>query len=365
MNKEKRRNLSDRLRSIFLYCGLSKPGYQAVKSRIIDENERNMLGVSGIGFLSGLLLTVFAMAGILKRRPLPAYAFFFICSAAFMILRRAARKRKKRLGLKWAYLQTFGLLVFGILNSAVFSPTKNYVGVTFCVMLVIPAFILIDRPVREVPMLLVSSTGYLTAVHLCKDPQTFEMETANVLAFTAAGILCILMNTPRFVRSLSDRIYIEKERDLDSLTKTQTRQAAVAMIHSCLDRGAGGAFFMIDIDNFKGINDTFGHLRGDEVLRRFARCVERNVRRSDIVGRFGGDEFIVYLPFLGVDEAAFVAGRILESVRDEFRQEKISISCSIGISIVRPYESFDAFFSRADAAVYEAKRNGKGRYAVA
>ena len=122
---------------------------------------------------------------------------------------------------------------------------------------------------------------------------------------------------------------------------------------------------MIDIDNFKGINDTFGHLRGDEVLRRFARCVERNVRRSDIVGRFGGDEFIVYLPFLGVDEAAFVAGRILESVRDEFRQEKISISCSIGISIVRPYESFDAFFSRADAAVYEAKRNGKGRYAVA
>ena len=96
MNKEKRRNLSDRLRSIFLYCGLSKPGYQAVKSRIVDENERNMLGVSGIGFLSGLLLTVFAMAGILKRRPLPAYAFFFICYSSCGVLESFALGMAKR-----------------------------------------------------------------------------------------------------------------------------------------------------------------------------------------------------------------------------------------------------------------------------
>lgn len=364
MEREKRKEIIDRLRSVFLYCGLSEPGYQSVKSRITDENERNMLGASGICLISGLLLTVFALAGIMERRPLPAYAFLLIYSACFTVLRRVARKRKKRLGMRWSYLQTFGLLVFGILNSAVFSPTRNYVGVTFCVMLVIPAFILIDRPVREIPMLMVGSAGYLTAVHLCKDPQTFQMETANVMAFTLAGALCIMTNTPRSVRSLSDRIYIEKERDLDALTQTQTRQAAVAMIHSCLDRGVGGAFFMIDIDNFKIINDSFGHLRGDDVLRRFVKCVERNVRRSDIVGRFGGDEFIVFLPLLGTDEAVFVAGRIMESVAEEFQMEKTSISCSIGISIVRPYEPFDAFFTRADAAVYKAKRSGKGRFAV-
>jgi diguanylate cyclase (GGDEF)-like protein/putative nucleotidyltransferase with HDIG domain len=124
------------------------------------------------------------------------------------------------------------------------------------------------------------------------------------------------------------------------------------------------SMLVVDIDYFKSINDAFGHARGDEILAEFARRLTAGVRRTDIVVRFGGDEFVVILPGTGNADALAVARRIMEKIRHlPFPgTPPLSLSLSIGVATY-PDNAADAdeLFERADANAYEAKRRGRGQ----
>lgn len=114
---------------------------------------------------------------------------------------------------------------------------------------------------------------------------------------------------------------------------------------------------LFDLDNFKSINDRHGHTAGDRALMQVHQAARDSVRRQDVVARFGGDEFVVLLPDLGLDAAFEVVERIKASINrigvgPEF------LSSSIGIAELRPGEDFDAFFQRADKALYHSKEQG-------
>ena len=122
-----------------------------------------------------------------------------------------------------------------------------------------------------------------------------------------------------------------------------------------------GACLFIDVDNFKGVNDTYGHDEGDRILINVGRILMQNMSERDIVIRFGGDEFVIWLYQAdNVKAAENVAKRILKAAYDE-----AGTSLSIGIAMVEPGEkNYDAVMKRADEALYQAKAEGKGRYAV-
>lgn len=122
------------------------------------------------------------------------------------------------------------------------------------------------------------------------------------------------------------------------------------------------AFFIIDLDHFKSINDKHGHLCGDYVLAEVAEALKRSIRSTDLVGRVGGDEFIIYFPEIN-DEAAVKqkAECILEAVRHiRPTSSAEAISCSIG-AVVLPHGSVDysILYQCADYALYEQKNNGR------
>ncbi|MEO0241680.1 MAG: diguanylate cyclase [candidate division WOR-3 bacterium] len=123
------------------------------------------------------------------------------------------------------------------------------------------------------------------------------------------------------------------------------------------------SLLLFDIDNFKEINDIYGHLEGDRVLRDLATFVMSNLRESDTLIRYGGDEFIVYLPNTAFENAKQVAEKIL----DGLKSRKIAgrnISISIGIAeFPRDGKTWSELFSKADVALYRAKRRGKGTVA--
>jgi diguanylate cyclase (GGDEF)-like protein len=120
----------------------------------------------------------------------------------------------------------------------------------------------------------------------------------------------------------------------------------------------------IDLDHFKQVNDTYGHQKGDEVLVRLVEILRESVRDADIVARFGGDEFYLFLPRTSAD----VAHDIVDGIRGEIQAEfaDMSITASIGICSVDKSTAADVktLIGRADAAVYEAKRGGRNRIAV-
>ncbi len=148
---------------------------------------------------------------------------------------------------------------------------------------------------------------------------------------------------------------------IDVYNKATTEE----LIKAELDRGTGGVLMMLDVDDFKSINDTLGHLFGDEFLKRFATTIKNAFRTTDIVGRYGGDEFIVFLPRATASLAKKKGWRILERVRDIDVPKLGSIKSSIGAAVVNPADrSYSELFKQADTALYQAKNHGKNRVEI-
>ena len=121
---------------------------------------------------------------------------------------------------------------------------------------------------------------------------------------------------------------------------------------------------VIDIDNFKSVNDTFGHSAGDTVLREVARRLATSARVEDVVGRWGGEEFIVILPHCGVDDAAVVSERIRQAVEATPIRSEDGISIPVTVSVGCAAAAGDRVIERADAALYAAKKGGRNRTVV-
>ena len=123
---------------------------------------------------------------------------------------------------------------------------------------------------------------------------------------------------------------------------------------------------MTDLDDFKAINDTYGHLTGDEVLLAFADVMRSCFRSSDILIRYGGDEFTAILVGADAGVAQPIAERFLENVRNKVRLPNgKAITISIGVAEMNYNDDLMELFSRADEALYEAKNSGKNRVVIA
>lgn len=180
------------------------------------------------------------------------------------------------------------------------------------------------------------------------------------------------------VRDISDRRGYEEElrrmADHDPLTGLRNRRGFMArlsdhMVH--IERyGAIGALLMLDLDNFKDHNDTLGHDVGDELLVAVAGKLEARLRASDVVGRHGGDEFVVLLPDATREQAEIVAAKLIDQVRSSAPQAHINVHKPIGASIgIVCFETVgplpvDSAMIYADRAMYQAKHSGRNRFVV-
>jgi len=122
---------------------------------------------------------------------------------------------------------------------------------------------------------------------------------------------------------------------------------------------------MMDIDNFKQINDINGHNIGDEVLIQIVNIMNENIRETDYIGRWGGDEFLIILPQTNLSEA----GNIAERIRCSINSRKFPVSnnqtCSFGVACYELGDNRDKLLQRADKALYEAKNNGRNKVVLA
>jgi len=142
-------------------------------------------------------------------------------------------------------------------------------------------------------------------------------------------------------------------------------RACDQQIHASQRANLAFSVLFIDLDHFKSINDTYGHAVGDDVLRTVAQTLQAQVRRSDIVGRIGGEEFSVFLPNTSVQGAQQLAETLrlaVESIHIEVNGVRLKITASIGVAAKRfDQETMQAIQQHADQAMYEAKRGGRNR----
>jgi diguanylate cyclase (GGDEF)-like protein len=130
------------------------------------------------------------------------------------------------------------------------------------------------------------------------------------------------------------------------------------------------SLMMVDLDNFKALNDRFGHAVGDHLLRYFSQVITDTIRPSDIAARYGGEEFLIILPETQKEEAQTVADRLLKRIslypfRVDSRKEDVPFTISIGVTAFPDHgESAEDLVVLADQALYQAKKNGKNKVAV-
>lgn len=178
-------------------------------------------------------------------------------------------------------------------------------------------------------------------------------------------IIGYLQNAEENIRKQS---ILQKNAMYDPLLNIYNVKTGQIMVEKALRSGAEGGvsiMFLIDLDDFKHVNDTYGHQKGDDVLKSFAQIVRSTFRRDDIVYRMGGDEIIGFLG--NVTQPEQTVERIMSSLFDAMEKksaECMGIRCSVGVFVSDKKHTYSLFYRMADRALYEAKNAGKNRYHV-
>lgn len=124
-------------------------------------------------------------------------------------------------------------------------------------------------------------------------------------------------------------------------------------------RGQKLSLIILDMDNLKGINDKYGHKKGDDALKLLSDVIKINIRKSDVASRFGGDEFVILLPFASCKKATAICKRLKEKLLRDKTLSKYGVTVSAGIANFEKGDTSNKFFNKADFALLCAKKQGK------
>lgn len=259
------------------------------------------------------------------------------------------------------------ILGVSVYLGTIMQPELN--AVAFIVFLVgLPLFI-VDIPSRICMFMGIFCVIFCMLSKIYKTPYTASYDIINTVVFYLLSIFTShQFNYLNFRQIMSNNI-LEMQRDTDKLTGLWNRGFCERKITSHLSlANAQGALLVIDIDNFKLVNDSRGHDCGDQVLKEVGAVLQETFRSSDIIGRIGGDEFLIFLPDCSSDDVP--RDRIVQfleainAINTAADRELPLIGASIGIALA-PEDgcTFRELFKHADEALYLSKQNGKNQYA--
>ncbi|HKK48850.1 MAG TPA: diguanylate cyclase [Alkalispirochaeta sp.] len=214
---------------------------------------------------------------------------------------------------------------------------------------------------------LVSRGEYVGAVYLWHSDAGFYSGTDLYPLMTGATVFAVaLSNYQAHRRSVAE---LETDELTGFLTRKSFNRQARTMWHDPQNAGSIHTIAMVDLDHFKSINDTYGHTAGDEVIKQVAQLIRQALRADDILGRYGGEEFVIVLPHTTADSAARIMERIRHSCENiDMCNFTGTVTVSTGVATTdpeNPTEPLNAVIDRADRALYRAKESGRNRVEVA
>lgn len=201
---------------------------------------------------------------------------------------------------------------------------------------------------------------------LLGDNLTVDMLRAAILGPLLIAPPACLMSARRSLEIYRLNQRLEHLLAHDQMTNLLTRSHFMRQMHE-MESDFRGSFLMLDIDLFKKVNDTYGHLVGDEVIRQVAGVIQDHVRRDGLAARYGGEEFVVCLPQQDMEEAVKRAEEIRQAVeRKTVKVSGANLGCtiSIGLGYADGRKTVEEVLKRADEALYVAKKQGRNRVSL-
>jgi diguanylate cyclase (GGDEF)-like protein len=277
--------------------------------------------------------------------------------------------------------------LFGVLCAttaySVHGPTRGAVLVIVLVILVFGMFALRPIEARRIGLFSLAMLGIVMAwgSWVGVAGRDYSVELVHFL-FASVGVVTVLVLSER-LGTMRVTLVAQKHQLEDLLERLQelaTRDELTGLFNrrhmmtrlddelSRLDRHHGAlAVVLLDIDHFKQVNDRHGHRVGDAVLRAFAKLAGEALRQTDIVARWGGEEFLLLLPMTPDAVAVSAIDRIRVALRDQpvsVAQPRLRVTFSAGLAMARPGDSIENLVERADHAMYRAKQGGRDRTVI-
>ena len=259
-------------------------------------------------------------------------------------------------------------------------PVRGMLLMLVALVLVFAAFMLSPRASRALGMFAVTVLGLVMLAMATHAPQTFDPTIERIHFAFAAVVLPVISMLAGDLSEMRTRLKLQKaelQNALARIHKLATRDDLTGLVNrrhmeelAAMEQRRGmrsgslPCLCLVDIDHFKRINDHHGHAAGDEVLRLFARHAAASMRETDVLARWGGEEFLVMLPDTRPDEARTGFERLRRLLaRDEAwgAQAHMRVSFSAGLTAWRQGEALRDALARADNALYEAKASGRDR----
>ena len=296
----------------------------------------------------------------------------------------------------WLHAMPLWVLATGIILIVPLRPDSLSTQVMAVIVAIIGFYLLIPNLLTVVAFAsLYLSLGFLIAAALFAEASSGALLRMALLLIMANGVgFCALLRLEKLQRRQFALLHDERDQnrqllkeiahrelleeqlrrvaERDSLTGLNSRRhfmkLADALLQVSREDQTPLSLFMIDVDHFKRINDTWGHSQGDCVLTQIAEICTQALRPTDVIGRFGGEEFVVALPDTDAEEAMIVAERLRRKVAAlplEEAMRELQLSITIGIAVSRGDEiSLQNVIARADRALYAGKREGRNRVVV-
>lgn len=357
-------NILKTIRNYYLYCGIEKDEYNAVKKDAYISNFKVwrvlhylMATVFGFLFIASLFSNLMAVNRLVY---LSAFLYSIFASVLFLKLKEDSLAAQLVIYLSISVLFLFG----GFLAQN--RPDSN--TTTFIVFLLITPMFMIDKPFFMTIELVVASTVFLIWMYGVKPYDVWHADMVNVVVFTIVGaFLNIIANSIRIREFVLTR-KINIQKDTDDMTGLKNKGCLTREIDEFLadDSANKGTLFILDVDRFKSINDTYGHDIGDSVISQLGNLLRGMFSKDDIVGRFGGDEFIVFIKNSNDPNAACATAESIVSGASEritLPDADRKVGVSVGIALYDGLERrYSEIFKKADSALYEAKADPEHAY---
>ncbi|WP_318614197.1 sensor domain-containing diguanylate cyclase [Sporosarcina sp. YIM B06819] len=196
--------------------------------------------------------------------------------------------------------------------------------------------------------------GFVILVH--EEPYFFSFDSFKLINALIGHSSLALANTIL-------KGQLQELVDKDNLTKLYTRSYLDKVVEEAIANDEVGVFLLLDVDNFKFVNDTYGHAKGDDVLRQISSAILSEVADKGIAARWGGEELAVYLPLVGYSEGAELANRLVNLI-PTVTEPQVTVSIGVNSRTKEQQMTFQELFHYSDTALYMAKNNGKNQFVI-
>lgn len=362
--KERVRRGFDQCIRVFVYAGIDKQEYLQIKDGIREANLKSLCTSSLCMVIMFAVLFVMSFIFPMMSLNRMAYGTVGVVFLAIWICCRWFEQKIRPIVIFVWYVALSTMCAYAtVLNTVI---RNDVSATTFCVFILAAPLLFTDRPWRLFLYVAFVTVIFISLSFHNKEYSLAFLDTLNSLCCGFIG--CVVNHRILQARqaNLLQKLEIEKERDMDKLTACLTKAAFERKITEKLQSDKEeGVLMVVDVDHFKNVNDNYGHEFGDQVLGIIGRCFVDCFPEGAMFGRFGSDEFQVWLPrrILQNDLTAYLDQLLHTANAIETPDGKQMISFSIGVVLVPQNGTcYNDLFSNADEALYMAKKTGRNRF---